>query len=72
MRAKYQAKVPQMAQNYDASKSRAIQNYRGPQGVTIGPQTRAAYADGMQRARLELPPDAADKMIRNYVDKMSR
>jgi hypothetical protein len=72
MRAKYSAKIPQMAANYDAAKGRAVANYRGPEGVSIGPQTRAAYEAGISRARFSVPANAAEKMVSNYRERMSR
>lgn len=51
-RAKLERALPKMKKNYDASKSRAIKNYKA---LPFGPITKRAYESGMEDAVIKLP-----------------
>jgi len=64
--AKLAAKSSIMASNYNASKSRMVNNYNN---LPFGPNTKAAYAAGVS-AGVYRSPDAA-KWAANYRAKVS-
>lgn len=64
-------KIPTMAASYEASRSRAVENFRG---VGFGPTRTAAYesawSDMPEHYRSSMTTEKAEKWAKNWIAKM--